>query len=173
MRTATKPQVNIDGQPTLLSQAPPATTETAEHHSSRRRRMDTRASTNEQIGRQPARSVPECRHIRNVPSGRHLGTFLLGRPLGTALDDSAVDSRLTAPAPRRLRQRRPGRRPWRSPRASCRCERHRQHTPARHPRRRRRHVPQDASPRRPSQAADDQRWQQARLPHRTRHAQDP
>lgn len=130
----------------------PATTETAEHHSSRRRRMGTRASTNERTGRKPARSVPECRHIRNVPGCRHLGTFLLGRPLGTALDDSAVDSRLTAPAPRRLRQRRPGRRPWRLPRASCRCGHRRPHTPVRHPQQRHPRGPQGASPRKPSRA---------------------
>lgn len=133
----------------------PATTETAEHHSSRRRRMGTRASTNEQTGRKPARSVPECRHIRNVPSCRHLGTFLMCRPLGTALVDSIVGSRLTAPAPRRPRLRRPGHRPWRSPQASCRCGRHRPRTPVRHPRRRRRHGPQDENPRQPSRATDD------------------
>ena len=157
MRTVIKPQVNIDGQPALLSHMPTATTETTGDHSSKRRRMDTRASTNEQIGRKPARGVPGCRHIRNVPGCRHLGTFLLGRPLGTALDDSIVNSRLTAPAPRRLRLRRPGHRPWRSQRASCRCGHHPPHTPARYPRRHPPCEPRGASPRQPSPAADGQR----------------
>ncbi len=53
---------------------------------------------------------------RNVPNCRHLGTFLLCRQLGTALADSIVEylrDYFTAPAPRRLRLRRPGHRPWR------------------------------------------------------------
>ena len=102
--------------------------------------MNTRTSTNKQITRKSARSVPECRQKRNVPNCRHLGTFLLCRQLGTALADSIVEylrDYFTAPAPRRLRLRRPGHRPWRSPRASCRCGHHPPHTPARHPRRRR------------------------------------
>lgn len=157
MRAATKPQVNIDGQPALLSQMPAATTETTGDHSPRSRQMNTRTSTNEQTARKSARSVPECRQKRNVPNCRHLGTFLLCRQLGTALADSIVEylrDYFTVPARRRLRQRRPGHRPWRLPRASCRCARRRPHTPARHPQQRHPRGPQGASPRRPSRATD-------------------
>ena len=173
MCTGTKPQVDIDSQSTILSQMPAATTETTGGHSPRSRRMNTHTSTNERTARKSARSVPDCRQKRNVPSCRHLGTFLLGRPLGTALVDSVVGGYPTAPASRRLRRRRPGHRPWRSPRASCRCGRHRPHTPARHRQRHRPCGPQDASPQRPSRAAGVLRWQRARSPHRTRHARDP
>ena len=176
MRTATKPQANIDGQPALLSQMPAATTETTGDHSPRSRQMNILTSTNAQTARKSARSVPECRPKRNVPNCRHLGTFLLCRQLGTALADSIVEylrDYFTAPAPRRLRLRRPGHRPWHSPRASCRCEHHPPHTPARHPRRRPPCEPRDASPRQPSPAADDQRWQQVRSPHRTHRTPAP
>ena len=155
MRTATKPQANIDGQPALLSQMPAATTETTGDHSPRSRQMNILTSTNAQTARKSARSVPECRHKRNVPNCRHLGTFLLCRQLGTALADSIVEylrDYFTVPVPRRLRLRRPGHRPWHSPRASCRCGRRRPHTPARHPQQRHPRGPQGASPRKPSRA---------------------
>lgn len=127
-------QVNIDGQPALLSKIPAATTETTGDHSPRSRQMNTRTSTNEQIARK------ECPQ-RLDKNDQSLGTFL--------------NDYFTAPARRRPRLRRPGHRPWRSPQASCRCGRHRPRTPVRHPRRRRRHGPQDENPRQPSRATDD------------------
>lgn len=68
-----------------------------------------------------------------------------------------LNNYFTAPAHRRLRLRRPGHRPWHSPRASCRCGRRRPHTPAWHRRRHRPCEPRGASPRQPSRAADGQR----------------